>query len=141
MPKTLLRSGTASSGPHETGRLDPWSGLGYAGRSTGDDCVRVRTSVEEFRPLVATVEGKELINRLQADPTNWRPVGEEIKRLLDQGNAEEALKIATENGLPHYESNTRDSRRLRAIQDEILSRETEAGTSLARTSTWTRSCW
>jgi len=96
-----------------------------------------QSCIEEFRPLAVTVEGKELIDRLQVDLNNWRPIGEEIKRLTDQENLDEALKVATQKGLPLYEANSRDARRLGAIQDEILSRDTEAGTRLARTSTWT----
>jgi len=96
-----------------------------------------QSCIEEFRPLAATVEGKDLINRLQLDLNSWRPIGGEVKRLLDQENPDEALKVATEKGLPLYEANTRDSRRLRTIQDEILTLETEEGTRLAKTSTWT----
>ena len=94
-------------------------------------------SLDEYRPLSVSVEGRELADRLQDQLHQWRAVGVDLKQLVNQGNAEEAIQLATAKGLPIYEANSRDSRRLRQMQDEILARDAAAGTNLAHTSTLT----
>lgn len=94
-------------------------------------------AIDEFQPLIITAEGRELTNRLQDQVQQWRTLGIDLKRLANQGSAEELLQIAAAKGLPIYHANTRDSRQLRTLQDQILARDTEASSGLARASTWT----
>jgi methyl-accepting chemotaxis protein/methyl-accepting chemotaxis protein-1 (serine sensor receptor) len=91
--------------------------------------------MDEFRPLIATAEGRAIIDRLQASLNNWRNLGVEMKKLLDAGSVDEAVKLGTTKGLVCYQQNTQETTRLAAIQDAILDQDREAGTSLSRTST------
>jgi methyl-accepting chemotaxis protein len=99
--------------------------------------VRWQKSMDEFRPLIATAEGREIINRLQDGLNSWRALGADLKRLVDQGDAEGALKLAKAKGLPVYQESSRETTRLGAIQDEILARDTEAAANLTTTGQWT----
>jgi methyl-accepting chemotaxis protein/methyl-accepting chemotaxis protein-1 (serine sensor receptor) len=98
---------------------------------------RWQKALEEFRPLIVTKEGTEITTRLQDQLASWRALGSDLNRMADQGDCDGTIKLAAEKGLPIYNDNTRDSRRLSAIQDEILARDTLAGSSLASTSSWT----
>jgi methyl-accepting chemotaxis protein len=94
-------------------------------------------SLDEFRPLIATQEGRQISDRLQEELTRWRPVISEAVRVAEQGDPNAALQIIKERGLPIYEENRRQTSRLQAIQDEILARDAEAGSALSSSSHWT----
>jgi len=98
---------------------------------------RWQKSLDEFRPLIVTAEGTLITNRLQEGLNMWRAMAVDLKRLVDQGDADAALKLATTRGVPIYTATSEAASRLRAIQDEILARDREAGGSLSWSSTWT----
>lgn len=94
-------------------------------------------AMDEFRPLIVTAEGRRLTDQLQDCLTRWREVEGELKRLVDQGDADGALKVAITKGKPFYEANTAQAARLRTLQDEMMARDTEAVDTLGRTGIWT----
>ncbi len=91
-------------------------------------------SLEEFRPLIVTAEGRQITDRLQDQLSRWVAALGEAERLADQGDGDGTLKIAKEKGLPIYEENRDQSTRLMALQDEMLARDAEAAASLSNTS-------
>jgi methyl-accepting chemotaxis protein len=94
-------------------------------------------SLDEFRPLTATQEGRQITDKLQVDLTEWLGVISEAEKMTDQGDANGALQIIRTKGLPIYEENRRQTTRLLAIQDELLAQDTEGGAALSRASHWT----
>jgi methyl-accepting chemotaxis protein len=96
-----------------------------------------QTALNDLRPLVATVEGRQTCERFQDELNRWREVGIEIKRNLDAGNPEEAMKLAQTKGMSIYESNSNDAKKFSQLQDEIFARESADGTALSTASIWT----
>ena len=94
-------------------------------------------ALDEFRPLIATQEVRQITDKLQEQLTQWLAVVGEAEKLADQGDANGALQIIKEKGIPIYEENRRQTARLLAIQEEILASDTEAGAVLGNTSYWT----
>jgi methyl-accepting chemotaxis protein len=103
-------------------------------RGASDDWQK---SLDEFRPLVATQEGRQITERLQDELTRWMAVLRDAERLADQGDGNACLQLIKEKGFPIYEENQRQTNRLMAIQDELLARDAEAAASLSGSSHWT----
>jgi len=103
-------------------------------RSAADEWQK---SLDEFRPLISTEEGRQITDRLQDQLTRWLAVMSEAERLADRGDTNGALRIIKEKGIPIYQENRSQTTRLLAIQDEMMARDAEAGTALSGTSHWT----
>jgi methyl-accepting chemotaxis protein/methyl-accepting chemotaxis protein-1 (serine sensor receptor) len=103
-------------------------------RSAADDWQK---SIDGFRPLIATDEGRQIIDRLQDELTRWRAVLNEAEHFADRGDVDKIIEVTRQKGIPIYNENRVQSVRLIAIQDELLARDAEAGASLSGTSHWT----
>jgi methyl-accepting chemotaxis protein len=98
---------------------------------------RWQKALDEYRPLIATEEGRQIIGRLEDQLTQWHAVLRQAEGLADQGDANAVLQVIKDKGFPIYKANRKETTRLAAIQDEILARDADAGTSLSSTSHWT----
>ena len=94
-------------------------------------------SLDEFRPLIATQEGRQITDKLQDQLTQWLAVVAEAEKLADQGDTNGSLLVIKEKGVPIYEENRRQTSRLLAIQEETLAGDADAAAVLSRTSYWT----
>jgi methyl-accepting chemotaxis protein len=88
-------------------------------------------SLDEFVPLTATDEGKQIAGRLRERLAAWQSVIVEVAQAAGRGDPDSAVKISREKGLPIYEVVARDTLRLDEIQDEILVKQREEATALA----------
>ncbi len=52
-------------------------------------------AIDEFRPLIATEEGRQIINRLDDELNQWRAVLSEAEKLVDQGDSNGALQVSS----------------------------------------------
>jgi methyl-accepting chemotaxis protein/methyl-accepting chemotaxis protein-1 (serine sensor receptor) len=93
-------------------------------------------SIDEVRPLIVTDEGRRIVNQLQEQLTAWRSVIVEIEQAAAQGNADAAVRIIVDKGLPIYEANSRDTARFRELQNEILASQQANGASIFQSSRW-----
>lgn len=75
-------------------------------------------SIDEARPILATEEGRRLLNQLQEQLTAWRSVILEV--VQNAGQPDAAMSVALTKGLPIYNANNRDTARFRELQNEIL---------------------
>ncbi len=94
-------------------------------------------SLDEFRPLIVTPEGRQIIDRLQDQLTRWLAVLTESVRFADQGDGAGALQVIKEKGFPIYEDSRTQAARLMAIQDEMLARDAETAATQSTNSHWT----
>jgi CHASE3 domain sensor protein len=97
---------------------------------------RWQKAIDDVRLLLVTEEGKQLVNRLQQELTEWRAVIVDVEQAAAQGQPEAAMSTALARGLPIYDANTRDATRFRQLQNEILSAQRERGAAIHSRSQW-----
>ena len=91
---------------------------------------RWERAITDFRPLIVTEEGKQLIGQLEEQLNAWRAVNPEILEKIKAGDPDGAAKIGAEKVRPIYEANSRDTDRLIETQNEILAKEKAEGESI-----------
>jgi methyl-accepting chemotaxis protein len=94
---------------------------------------RWEQAVVEFRPLIATEEGRQLVSRLEEELSAWRATNQDILERIAAGDADGACKTGVEKVRPIYEAALRDTDRLIRLQNEILVEQKAAGDSLSST--------
>jgi methyl-accepting chemotaxis protein len=113
------------------------AGIAKAAELFQSAAARCDRATQEIRPLLLTDEGKRLTSELETTVASWRSALNEMRRLADSGDAEGALRIGTEKGIPLYEATTRSSQRLEQQQKEMLEQSRQAAVELNSTSRWT----
>jgi methyl-accepting chemotaxis protein/methyl-accepting chemotaxis protein-1 (serine sensor receptor) len=94
-------------------------------------------AMDEFRPLIATEEGRQICNRLQDSLNALKALTPEIQRLTEKGDVDGALKLASTKSLPIFAAVQNDTRRLTQIQEEVLARDYQMAMALSVKSNWT----
>ncbi len=102
----------------------------FCRRQFDDAAASWQKSLDEFRPMIVTEEGRRIVASLQDELTQWRAVVMDVEQSIDRGDTALALKIDIEKGLPIYQANTRDTHRLAEIQDQMLTAQRERSRSL-----------
>jgi methyl-accepting chemotaxis protein len=94
------------------------------------------TSLSELRPLLVTDEAKQLSNQLDTELAGWRTVIGEVQQLCAAGKLDDALKVATGQGVPIYEAAGKDSERIQEIQNQQLQQDKQAAADTRSVSRW-----
>jgi methyl-accepting chemotaxis protein len=94
-------------------------------------------ALSQLQPLLVTEEAKRSANQLEDALASWRSAFSQIEQLTASGNADAALKIAVEKGVPIYEAAGRDSQRVQEMQTGLLEKDSQAAADISSTSRWT----
>ena len=94
-------------------------------------------ALEELQPLLVSEEGKRVASDLAEQLKAWRIIGEEIKQAADAGNPEQALKVATDKGVPVYRANAKSAARLTELEKADLAAQRAQDEQLGSASRWT----
>ncbi len=113
------------------------AGVNRAGAIFESAAARYEKALQEIRPLITNEEGRRIWGELDGQLSSWRSFGAEIRQAADAFNAEVALRVANEKGLPVYEANTRSVSRLTELQNQSLADERARGESQGSASRWT----
>jgi methyl-accepting chemotaxis protein/methyl-accepting chemotaxis protein-1 (serine sensor receptor) len=97
---------------------------------------RWSAALAEIRPLLVTADATQLTNQLDTDLASWRTVIGEVEQLSASGNADAALKVATDKGVPIYEAAGKDALQLEEIQNQRLEKDKQAASDSKSSSRW-----
>jgi methyl-accepting chemotaxis protein/methyl-accepting chemotaxis protein-1 (serine sensor receptor) len=89
-----------------------------------------------LKPLLVTDEGKRIAEQFEEELAGWKATVSELIQAADKGDADGALKIANEKGLPIYAAVMRDTDRFEQIQNGLLSAQRMRGESVNASSRW-----
>lgn len=96
----------------------------------------MQTSLDEFRPLVATDEGRALTGEIAANFVQWRNYSDEVLRQCASGHVAEADRIRKELLGPIHLKISSAARRLQSIQSELLEKNKAAIADVHNTGKW-----
>jgi methyl-accepting chemotaxis protein/methyl-accepting chemotaxis protein-1 (serine sensor receptor) len=97
---------------------------------------RSTKNLVELRPLLLSEDGRQLTNQLEAGVSSWRAAFADIDRLASAGDADAALRIAVNQGLPIYEAMGRDADRLIEISNGYLKSDRLAAANAGSLAHW-----
>ncbi len=103
-PKALLRS-SSSAGPLES----------------------FRKALADFKPLIATEEGRQLVSHLEGTLALWLPAYSEMEQLADAGKPDEAARVLKDKVKPQWLALAADCTRLIEIQQQTDRRRAAVG--------------
>ncbi len=98
---------------------------------------RYEKAIQEIRPLIENEEAKRVTGELESGLSTWQSVTAEVIRLAEAGDADGAMKVAAEKGLPVHAAVDRNSTRLAEIQTAVLAADDESARELNSRSRWT----
>jgi methyl-accepting chemotaxis protein len=100
------------------------------------DAETVRQNLNKIRPLLVTAEEKASVEQIGLAVSEWMPHFEDVVRLAKSGDAAQANHVRNEVTAQIYTRLEAAARDLSAQQEQFLSRDREAMTTLASTQRW-----
>ena len=93
-------------------------------------------AIAEFRPLIATEDGRQLISKIDSDVTAWKEVFAEMEQRCGRGDAAGAAAIGLSQGIPLYREIGQSADRLNEIQATMMKNDKANAAGLSTQSRW-----
>jgi methyl-accepting chemotaxis protein len=97
---------------------------------------RIAGYIKEFRPLIDTQEGHELMGRIETGLNSWNGVFSEMEGLVRSGHADQAAAVGAQRALPIHEDLATMAVRLTEIQSQTLAGNRSNAAELSTISRW-----
>ena len=101
-----------------------------------DSVAAVGKAIEDMRPLMATEEGRRLLETAKKGSLEWVAAEVEVERLCAAGDPDGAVKLAGAKIVPIYDELARQSIRLAEMQNESLEAGRQEADAVNARSRW-----
>jgi methyl-accepting chemotaxis protein/methyl-accepting chemotaxis protein-1 (serine sensor receptor) len=101
-----------------------------------DSSAKFRQALDEARPLLATDRGRQAAAQMESTLNLWLAAYGDLKRLVQNGDPDGAVKTLTERITSLYVSVGKEAEELSQLSDDILQQQKQAAESQFSTSKW-----